>query len=443
MPRTQGALAASRRWAAPLLAAVSVVAAVGGVVALLVGAEDGRHRRQLEREVRTELEAVRAELSLALRRRTAWLPDERPFDVDDLVAATSLGDAVWTRRFGVAEVDHRGRFVAHLAGVELSPAAAVTTHMVVPGSIWRLTAVPRGGWPARAPATRWIVVTGGAIALIAGAATALAIQYPRHLRRRIAAATEELARRNAELEGFDRFKNEFIAVASHELRTPLTTIRGFTLTLARNWHVLSDADRLRCFEAINRQTGRLAQLVDDLVVSSELDAGTIASDLEVVRLADVVEAARQATGLEVGVTTSGDLDRTVLVERTHLERVLSALLSNAAKYGAPPIEVSASVGHGELVVSVRDHGPGVPETFRPHLFERFSQASTGSTRTAVGTGMGLAVALGLARAAGGDVWYVPAPGGGASFGVRLPATATRESPAGRAGDIAIPELVAS
>jgi signal transduction histidine kinase len=95
-------------------------------------------------------------------------------------------------------------------------------------------------------------------------------------------------------------------------------------------------------------------------------------------------------------------------------------VGNAFKYGAPPIAVELLDAGDMVEVRVRDGGEGIPPEFAPHLFEKFAQASTGSTRGASGTGLGLSIVQGLARANGGEAWFEPNEPSGSVFGVRVP-----------------------
>jgi signal transduction histidine kinase len=251
----------------------------------------------------------------------------------------------------------------------------------------------------------------------------------------------ELERLNAELTSLDAMKRDFVSMASHEVRTPITAIRGFSLTLSRRWDELSEADRIRCFEVIHRQTDRLWRVIDDLLVASRIEAGSVDAEHMPTNVATLLARAIDDAGVprsQVVVSCPSDLD--VVVVRDHLRRIVTAYLSNARKYGEAPFEITADHGDDGVTVRVRDHGAGVDESFRRHLFDTFTQASTGITRTSTGTGLGLAVARELAEAVGGTVWHEPAPDGGACFGVRLPAMRRAASAATLPPDL--PELSA-
>src|SRR3954447_61285 len=99
---------------------------------------------------------------------------------------------------------------------------------------------------------------------------------------------------------------------------------------------------------------------------------------------------------------SGSVDVDVLADSDHLHRVLIHLLHNAIKYGAEPVHLQVLPQDDAVLLAVRDAGPGVAEEFRPRLFEKCAQASSGSTRKATGTGLGLSIVKGLVDAIGGS-----------------------------------------
>jgi signal transduction histidine kinase len=238
-------------------------------------------------------------------------------------------------------------------------------------------------------------------------------------------ASEQLEEANAELRRTDAMKSDFVSMASHELRTPLTAILGFASTLRAYWDSTPEDEKLQSVDVIDRQARRLSRLVNDLLAMSRIEAGKV--EVRATRL-DIVEVVRTAVAsmgkpaadLEVRADTSGG-PLAVEADPDHVEQILLNYLSNALKYGEPPvcIEVGPSDDGAFVVVCVRDEGPGVPEKFRSRLFEKFSQASTGAARSATGTGLGLSIARGLAQANGGDTWYEPNQPAGAAFCLRL------------------------
>ncbi|WP_370327458.1 sensor histidine kinase, partial [Euzebya sp.] len=247
--------------------------------------------------------------------------------------------------------------------------------------------------------------------------------------------TADLSEANAALRSARRAQAEFVAVTNHELRTPLTAIRGFARTLQVRWDDMDEASRRAAVDAIDAQSKRLGELVEDVLTVSSMRAGGVAVAPRPLQLRCWLTEATEVAGVEAEVDCPGDL--MVQADATRLLQILVHLLSNAAKYGAAPIVVAGEPRGDRVVVSVRDHGPGVPPDFQGRMFEEFTQASEGESRTADGYGLGLAIVRYLARALGGDVTYRTAPGrggagGGAVFEVDLPAVASGDVSGARA-----------
>lgn len=249
----------------------------------------------------------------------------------------------------------------------------------------------------------------------------------------------ELERLNLELVRLDEVKRDFVAMASHEMRTPVTAVQGFAVTLNRHWERMDDGARRLSIEAIRRQSQRLWNVVSDLLIASEIETGDIHATFVPCDVPTLVRQRCEVAGLSPDQVALDAPERLVAdLPESHVDRILDALLSNAAKYGRPPVRLRVTTSPDVLTVRVHDAGPGVPDDFRDQLFQRFSQASTGSRRTARGTGLGLAVARGLARAHGGDVVHLAHLRGGC-FELRLPLEgAPPEVPADVAAHAAVP-----
>jgi signal transduction histidine kinase len=224
-----------------------------------------------------------------------------------------------------------------------------------------------------------------------------------------------------QLERANELKANFIALAAHELRTPMTTIHGFVTTLHHLGERLDPEQRETVRAALIQQTDRMARLVEQLLDLSRLDADAIEIVPERIRVRDHVEEIVRSVAPDPGsVEVEVPADAVATVDRNVLDRVIGNLITNAFRYGQPPVIVSAERTDRHLRISVEDRGRGVEPEFVPDLFERFSR-SDGSRASAVGTGLGLAIARSYARAHGGDLMYEDAAPSGARFKLVLPA----------------------
>jgi two-component system sensor histidine kinase MprB len=245
----------------------------------------------------------------------------------------------------------------------------------------------------------------------------------RDLSRRIRAdRTDELSRLGASfntmleaLASSQESQRQLVADASHELRTPLTSLRTNIEVLSSD--ALPAADRERLLADVVAQLDELTLLVTDLVDLARGDEPVlVAEDVRLdLLVADAVERARRHAP---GKVFSTDLEPT-LVEgvAARLDRAVSNLLDNAAKWSPPGGRIEVVVRDGE--VSVRDHGPGIAEADLPYVFDRFYRAP--AARGLPGSGLGLAIVRQVAQSHGGAVTAEGAAGGGARMRLRLPA----------------------
>jgi signal transduction histidine kinase len=207
----------------------------------------------------------------------------------------------------------------------------------------------------------------------------------------------------------DQLKLNFVAVASHELRTPATAVFGALATLRAHGQSLSAETRRQLEETLWEQANRLTRLIEQLLDLSQLDDRAIMLDPQPVVLRAVLDDVARSTLPERGadpVTIDVDDELAAVIDRLAVERVISNLLVNAARYGRPPIVLSAENRDRHLRIAVEDAGDGVPEELVPRLFERFERGLDGT-----GSGLGLAIAKAYARAHGGDLVYEPRAGG--------------------------------
>ena len=237
--------------------------------------------------------------------------------------------------------------------------------------------------------------------------------------------TEQRAR--AQAEAASRSKDEFLAMLSHELRTPLTAVLGWAVML--RGRQVDDAMRERALAAIERNARAQSQLIEDLLDISRIVSGKLHLDIRPLNLAAVVEAALEAVQPATqakGVEVQSDLAPVAVVgDPQRLQQVVWNLLSNAVKFtpagGRVTVRLRAGPEQATLVVS--DTGQGIPGELLPHIFDRFRQADSSTTRRHGGLGLGLALVKHLVELHGGTVRAESAgPGRGATFTVSLPIT---------------------
>jgi signal transduction histidine kinase len=166
---------------------------------------------------------------------------------------------------------------------------------------------------------------------------------------------------------------------------------------------------------IGRQTRQLDNITADLLAAGQAQHGTLAMQMEKV---DTAELVRSVLDEDFELRIVEETPAHVLTDPLRFQQMLSNLLSNARKYGQPPFLVRVTSQDDQVSIDVEDHGPGVPEEFRPRLFQEYSRAVGNTAR---GTGLGLFVVRALAEAQGGSVSYAPGLPQGSVFTLRLPA----------------------
>jgi len=232
------------------------------------------------------------------------------------------------------------------------------------------------------------------------------------------AAFLERAIEHGELRRLNELKSQFAALASHELRTPVAAIYGAVRTLDERAEQLSPEQQTELRRMLSQQTKRLFELVENLLDLSRLEADSLRispTEIEVrAGLAEIVDVVVDGN-TEVRIEVPEGLRAVVDVQA--FDRILSNLLANAVRHGAPPFFVSAARTNGELTVTIEDRGSGVAEEFVGSLFERFTRGATSSSE---GAGLGLSIAQSYARAHGGTLTYEPAKPHGARFRLTLP-----------------------
>ena len=206
---------------------------------------------------------------------------------------------------------------------------------------------------------------------------------------------------------------QFLAVTAHELRTPVAVINGFSSTLRDHWEELEEEERREMVAALARGGERLSRLVDDLLVASRLEAGALEVYPTSVDLSELIdEVVRDLGG---GDVTAEVQELQVHADRRRVQQMLANYVTNALRYGAPPVTITGVRDGATVVVRVCDVGAGVEPDLLPRLFGKFESGSSED-----GTGLGLFIVRELAQAHGGEAWYELLPQGGSCFSLRLP-----------------------
>jgi signal transduction histidine kinase len=228
-----------------------------------------------------------------------------------------------------------------------------------------------------------------------------------------------------ELRRLSALRADFVSLVSHELRSPMAAVIGAARTLQARWRELQPDQRESFLALIGDETTRLAALIGDVLDTSRIDAGTFTyrfSDVDIGALVrDTVATA--AVGQDevpiVAVVASGV--PVVRGDPERLRQIFGNLIDNAVKYSptGEPVEVRVSQANGSVVVSVRDHGPGIKPDDQRLIFEKFGRVAAGNTKP--GTGLGLYIARSIVETHGGTIAVSSALGRGSTFTVKLPA----------------------
>ena len=219
---------------------------------------------------------------------------------------------------------------------------------------------------------------------------------------------------------------QFIADASHELRTPLTSVRALAAHGLQQGEAAAHAELLTLLQRVEREASRMGQLVEDLLLLARLDAGRPLNK-SLVDLASIAAEAVQATRvMHQGrrVTLVAPEPVVVAVDGERVRQIVDNLLSNAVRHtpaGSPvTVTVTGVADGGQL--DVTDAGSGMTPEQAARVFERFYRTDGARGRSSGGAGLGLAIAASLTAAHGGQLTVDTAPGQGATFRLRLPAS---------------------
>ena len=232
----------------------------------------------------------------------------------------------------------------------------------------------------------------------------------------------------------EELKTGFVATVSHELRTPLASIYGAAKTLQEQDERLPESARQQLVALVAEQSEQLARLVGEIILASQLDAGTIRLAEETFDAAElargVVESVRERLpdGLSIDLDAADELVP-VAGDTDKAREVLAALIENAANYspGGGRITVGLAQQNGHIRFSVHDEGLGIPATEQERIFEKFYRLDPNMRGGVGGVGLGLYIARELVRRMRGRIWVASEPGAGSTFSFELPAADEAEA----------------
>jgi signal transduction histidine kinase len=235
----------------------------------------------------------------------------------------------------------------------------------------------------------------------------------------------ELARQNERLLALDQMKDDFIASVSHEFRTPLTSIRGYAELLQE---ANLPAEHRDFVNVIDRNSARLAGLVEDLLLMAQIQSGGLPLDLDEVVLNHLIARAGEAAKpfaaskrIDLDIDTEPELV-TTQADAERLGQVLDNLVSNAIKYTPDGGGVSIKMTHtgDTATIAVSDTGIGIPEDEQAQMFSRFFRSSNARHSGIEGSGLGLAITRGIVEAHGGTIGFDSVEGVGTTFRLTVP-----------------------
>lgn len=232
----------------------------------------------------------------------------------------------------------------------------------------------------------------------------------------------------SERKRIERIKSEFVSTVSHELRTPLTAIRGALGLLTGGAVGMLAEPAGKLLDIATNNCERLVRLINDILDMEKIESGKISLQLQPLELIPLMRQAIEANQayalqLGVGLRLSEPLpDCRIQADSDRFMQIMANLLSNAAKFSPRGESVEVNVVHHDkgVRITVADRGPGISESFRPRLFQKFAQADSSDTRQKGGTGLGLSITKALIDRFGGHLDYDSEIGQGTRFYVDLP-----------------------
>lgn len=232
------------------------------------------------------------------------------------------------------------------------------------------------------------------------------------------------------LRELDRLKTEFVSMVSHDLRSPMATITGFADTLRNNWDAFTDDHKQEILERISRSTSQLSRFVENVLQVSQIEAGKLTYDIQVMDIVQLVyrvagENTQPVHGITVGTKIDVSVPDLVPLARGDEIRqwqILTNLVTNAMKFSAAdePVEIQVTPKTTHVHISVTDHGPGIKPEDMDKLFKKFTRLEQPEGMKVKGTGLGLYICKSMVEAQGGEIWVESEPGTGSTFTYTVP-----------------------
>jgi PAS domain S-box-containing protein len=332
----------------------------------------------------------------------------------------------WPARFDLVSPDSR----------PLSPAEFPLVRAMGGERVRRATFIARSDWGAE----RHLSSSAGPILSRSGnpAGAAMVLrdvsdehQYAemlRHTNRELRRQADVLEQVNQQLREATKAKDQFLAVMSHELRTPINAIMGYSDLLDLGVKGLLNEEQRSMVSRVRETSRHLLGLINEVLdlakigagrmdlVSTELDVGAV-----VQRAVQQILPLAEAKGLYLNVEEPPQQPVTVRSDETRLTQIIVNLLSNAVKFTMTGgVTIAFDRAGAQVLIEVRDTGPGIPPEEAERIFEEFYQVEGGLSRTSGGTGLGLAIARRFARLMGGDIVVEANIGAGSTFTLCLP-----------------------
>jgi len=228
-----------------------------------------------------------------------------------------------------------------------------------------------------------------------------------------------------DIKRLEKQKDEFIGIASHELKTPITTIKAYTQVLSQRFQKKGDHASADLMSKMDAQLNRLTGLINDLLDVTKMESGKLefqvrSFDLNALirRTVEEMRLVAREHPIDLRLSEFGS----VRGDRERVGQVLTNFLTNAIKYSPPgkKITVTCAKRNGEVVVSVKDSGIGIPVHERERIFDRFYRIAGDNHDTYAGLGLGLYISREIVERHGGKIWVTSKEGRGSTFSCSLP-----------------------